>query len=108
VDQGGSTLTFSAASGACLQRTDPAGNTLSVIGYLSNSFNFTEVQRTDSAPDTTNVESFTHSWHDRARAQLMLGSFHSRRHVSSCRAECPPHAADGSGDRLQSNSARRA
>jgi hypothetical protein len=82
VDLDGSITQYNAVTGAFIQRSDPAGNTVAVVSYLANGFNFTEVQRTVTADGVTTVESYLYTYQDPAANFPLLTSVLLRRQVN--------------------------
>jgi RHS repeat-associated protein len=82
VDLDGTVSVFGAASGAFQGRTDPAGNSLAVVSYTANGFNFTEVQRTYSAGGNTTVESYLYTYQDPTQTYPLLSGVLLRRQIN--------------------------
>jgi hypothetical protein len=82
VDLDGSVTTFNATSGVFVSKTDPAGNSLSVISYTNNGFNFGEVQRVVTTGGNTTVESYLYTYADPTVAYPVLTSVLLRRQVN--------------------------
>jgi RHS repeat-associated protein len=82
VDLDGSVSTFSQGTGVFQNHADPAGNLLSVVGYTSNGFNFTEVHRSSSVGGNTTVESFLYTYQDPTQTYPLLSSVLLRRQVN--------------------------
>src|SRR5262249_43180148 len=77
----GGVTTYSAATGALLSHADAAGNSVAVVGYTANGFNFAEVQRSYSAGGSTTVESFLYGYVDATLPFPQLSSVTLRRQV---------------------------
>ena len=82
-DLDGSVTQYNGATGAFAKHTDPGGNTVSVVSYLANAYNFTEVQRSTTVAGVTTVESFLYDYVDPTAALPPLASVTLRRKVGS-------------------------
>jgi hypothetical protein len=80
-DLDGSLTQYSATTGAFMSHADVAGNTVAVLSYLQNYFNFSEVRRTTTTGGVTTVESFVYDYVDGSAHYPLLASVTLNRSV---------------------------